>query len=105
MFTVEDSRNFIRNRVNEAFDPSLHYEKVHYECMSAIWYIDKETGKRGGLFMRLDILEVHVDSRLLCTLTIAENLDDERCVVIETYNAEHNGCSDRAVWVSPTLRV
>ena len=47
-------------------------------------------------------MEVHVDSRLLCTLVIAETLDDESCVIIETYNAEHNGCKGSVVWVSPT---
>ena len=47
-------------------------------------------------------MEVHVDSRLLCTLVIAETLDDESCVIIETYNAEHNGYKGSVVWVSPT---
>ena len=47
-------------------------------------------------------MEVHVDSRLLCTLTIAETLEDESCVIIETYNAEHNGYKGSVVWVSPT---
>ena len=49
-------------------------------------------------------MEVHVDSRLLCTLTITitETLGDESCVIIETYNAECNGCKGSVVWVSPT---
>ena len=47
-------------------------------------------------------MEVHVDSRLLCTLTIAETLEDKSCVIIETYNAECNGCRGSVVWVSPT---
>ena len=47
-------------------------------------------------------MEVHVDSRLLCTLTIADSLYDESCVIIETYNAEHNGYKGSVAWVSPT---
>ena len=47
-------------------------------------------------------MEVYVDSRLLCTLVIADALYDDSCVIIETYNAEHNGCRGSVVWMSPT---
>ena len=47
-------------------------------------------------------MEVYVDSRLLCSLVIADNLEDESCVIIETYNAERNGYKGSVVWLSPT---